>query len=174
MSSGSLDNLDPQSAAYVAHIDTSAERCAAQDAQDTWTTAVRNISDYTAAYLSAGELEEIWNKVLSSPCYRKVDEEQRSWADLLTAIARRNAPDIVKFGTVLLGRHSANSPDDLAYLTTVIAAANVRMGNIEQARNILQTQWERLNHAGQFDFALRELSALTRAVGAPMIARAAR
>ena len=174
MSSGSLDNLDPQSAAYVAHIDTSAERCVAQDAQDTWTTAVRNISDYTAAYLSAGELEEIWNKVLSSPCYRKVDEEQRSWADLLTAIARRNAPDIVKFGTVLLGRHSANSPDDLAYLTTVIAAANVRMGNIEQARNILQTQWERLNHAGQFDFALRELSALTRAVGAPMIARAAR
>src|ERR1700722_12232278 len=174
MSSGSLDNLDPQSAAYVAHIDTSAERCVAQDAQDTWTTAVRNISDYTAAYLSAGELEEIWNKVLSSPCYRKGDEEQRSWADLLTAIARRNAPDIVKFGTVLLGRYSANSPDDLAYLTTVIAAANVRMGNIEQARNILQTQWERLNHAGQFDFALRELSALTRAVGAPMIARAAR
>jgi len=29
VSSGSLDNLDPQGAAYVAHIDTSAERCAA-------------------------------------------------------------------------------------------------------------------------------------------------
>jgi len=71
VSSGSLDNLDPQSAAYVAHLDTSAERCAAQDAQDAWTTAVRNISDYTAAYLTAGELEEIWSKVLSSPCYRK-------------------------------------------------------------------------------------------------------
>jgi predicted membrane-bound spermidine synthase len=173
VSSGSLDNLDPQGAAYVAHIDTSAERCAAPDVQDAWTTAVRNISDYTAAYLTAGELEEIWNKVLSSPCYRKVDEEQRSWADLLTAIARRNAPEIVKFGTVLLGRHLGNSPDDIAYLTTVIAAANVRMGNIERARNILQAQWSKVNHAGQFDFALRELSALTRAAGAPMIAQAA-
>jgi spermidine synthase len=172
VSSGNLDNLDPLSAAYVAHIDTSAERCASQDAQDAWTIAVRSISDYTAAYLTAGELEEIWNKVSSSPCYSKVSEDQRAWADLLTAIARRDAPEIVKFGTVLLGRHSANSADDLAYLTTVIAAASVRMGNIEQARNILQAQWSRLNHAGQFDFALRELSALTRAAGAPTIAKA--
>jgi spermidine synthase len=171
--SGNLDNLDPQSAAYLAHIDASGARCAAQDAQDDWAIAVRNISDYTAAYLTAGELEGIWNKVSSSPCYPRVSEDQRSWADLLTAIARRNAPDIVKFGTVLLGRQSANSADDLAYLTTVIAAASVRMGNIEQARNILQAQWSRLNHAGQFDFALRELSALTRAQGAPMIASAA-
>ena len=171
--SGSLDNLDPQSAAYVAHLDTSAERCAAQDAQDAWTTAVRNISDYTAAYLTAGELEEIWSKVLSSPCYRKVDEEQRPWADLLAAIARRNAPAIVKFATVLLGRHSASSPDDLTYLTTVIAAANIRMGNIDLARSILQTQWSRLNHVGQFDFALRELAALTSAAGVPKIAQAA-
>jgi spermidine synthase len=171
--SGNLDNLDPQSAAYLAHIDASGARCAAQDAQDDWAIAVRNISDYTAAYLTAGELEGIWNKVSSSPCYPRVSEDQRSWADLLTAIARRNAPDIVKFGTVLLGRQSANSADDLAYLTTVITAASVRMGNIEQARNILQAQWSRLNHAGQFDFALRELSALTRAQGAPMIASAA-
>jgi len=173
VSSGSLDNLDPQSAAYVAHLDASAERCAAPDAQDAWMAAVRNISDYTAAYLSAGELEEIWTKVLSSPCYRKVDGEQRPWADLLAAIARRNAPEIVKFGTVLLGRHSANSPDDLTYLTTVIAAANVRMGNIELARGILQTQWGRLNHVGQFDFALRELAALTSAAGVAKIAQAA-
>jgi len=48
------------------------------------------------------------------------------------------------------------------------------MGNIERARNILQAQWSKVNHAGQFDFALRELSALTRAAGAPMIAQAAR
>jgi spermidine synthase len=171
--SGNLDNLDPQSAAYVAHIDTSGERCAAQDAQDAWTIAVRNISDYTVAYLTAGELAEIWNKILSSPCYLKVAEEQRSWADLLAAIARRNPPEIAKFGTVLLGS-SGNSPDDLAYLTTVIAAANVRMGKIGEARNILRAQWGRLNHAGQFGFALRELAALTLAAGAPVIAQATR
>jgi hypothetical protein len=36
------------------------------------------------------------------------------------------------------------------------------MGQIAQARELLQAQWGRYNHAGQFDLALGDLLALTR------------
>jgi predicted membrane-bound spermidine synthase len=173
VSSGSLYNLDPLSATYWSRIDMSRDRCAGQAAQDTWKMAVRNISDYTAAFLNPTELEDIWTKVMSSPCYRDVTGEAKTWADLLAAISQRNAPEIVKFGTVLLGRDSSASAEGLAYLTTVTAAAYIRMGEIEQARNLLQAQWRSFNHAGQFDFALRELQALTRPAGTATIAQAA-
>ncbi|MGA2862060.1 MAG: spermidine synthase [Steroidobacteraceae bacterium] len=173
VSIGSLDDLDPLSASYLARIDMSRDRCAAKPAQNTWKNAVRNISDDTSAYLNPAELEEIWIKVMSSPCYRDVTGEHKTWADLLAAISQRNAPEIVKLGTELLGPHPSNAEDELAYLTTVTAAAYVRMGEIAQARNLLQAQWRRFNHAGQFDLALRDLLALTQSAGTETIAQAA-
>jgi spermidine synthase len=160
VSSGNLDNLDPLSARYLWLIDTSRERCADKAAQIAWQNAVRSISDDTAAYLNPTELEGIWKKVISSPCYREVTAEQRSWTDLLAAIAQRNAPEIVRLGAQLLGPDSSNSDNDLAFLTTVTAAAYVRMGKTAQARSLLQAQWPRVNHTGQFDLALRELLAI--------------
>jgi predicted membrane-bound spermidine synthase len=162
VSTGSLFDLDPQSAAYLSRIDMSQERCGQKEGQDAWKTSIRNISDETAPYLNPAELEEIWNKVFSSPCYREVPGEHKTWADLLAAISQRNAPAIVKHGTELLGSNSATSADDLAYLTTVTAAAHVRMDEPSQARSLLRAQWRRLNHSGQFDLALRDLAALTR------------
>ena len=173
VSSGSSNNLDPLSARYLWLIDTSRERCAEKEAQNEWITAVRNISDDTAAYLNPAELEEIWNKVKSSPCYRDAPGQDKAWADLFAAIAQRNAPEIVKLGTELLGQQASNSEHDLAYLTTVTAAAYVRLGQIAQARSLLQLQWRRFNHGGQFEFALRDLWALTRSVGSITTARAA-
>ena len=162
VSTGSLFDLDPQSAAYLSRIDMGQERCGEKEGQDAWKTSIRNISDETAPYLNPAELEEIWNKVLSSPCYRDVPGEHKTWADLLAAISQRNASAIVKHGTELLGSNSATSADDLAYLTTVTAAAHVRMGEPAQARRLLRAQWRRLNHTGQFDLALRDIAALTR------------
>ena len=72
VSSESLDDLDPLSATYLWRIDTSRNGCAADSAQNTWKNAVRNISDETAAYLTSAELDGIWNKVMSSACYRDV------------------------------------------------------------------------------------------------------
>ena len=86
----------------------------------------------------------------------------KAWARLLAAIAARNAPDIVKEGTWLLGSVPHPSADDLAYLTTVTAAAHVRMAHPSQARSVIREEWPRLTHKGQFDLALRELAALTR------------
>jgi spermidine synthase len=174
VASGSLNDLDPLSALYLSRIGMSRDRCVADAPQDSWNAAVRNISDDTAAYLNPTELEEIWNQVTSSPCYRGAAGEGRTWADLLAAISRRSAPQIVQFGTELLGSDTSSSAADLAYLTTVTAAAYVRMGDMAQARSLLQAQWSRIDHTGQFELALRELRALTQSAGTAAAAPAAK
>ena len=161
VSSGSPDSLDPLSARYLRLINTGRERCADGAAQDQWLNAVRKISDETAAYLNPAELGEIWNRIIASPCYRELQGERKAWTDLLVAIAQRNAPEMARLGNVLLAPASSNSDKDIAYLTTVTTVALIRMGDMAQARSVLQAQWGRFDHAGQFEFALRDLLALT-------------
>ena len=55
-----------------------------------------------------------------------------------------------------------DAQNQLAYLTTVTAAAYLRMGEVARARSLLQAQLGRIRRSGQFDLALRDLLALTR------------
>jgi spermidine synthase len=144
-SSGNLDDMDPVTANYLSLIDMGRERCAETPGQSEWQDAVRSISDATTAYLNPAELEDIWNRIVSSPCYREATGEYKAWVDLLAVIANRNSPQIVKLGTELLESQSFKNQDDVAYLTTVTAAASVRMGDIAQARSLLKAQWHRID-----------------------------
>ena len=166
---GVIRDLDPPIASYVMLIDASAEKCTDAGTQNAWKTAVRNVSDLTAAYLNAAELEGIWNRITSSPCYRAAAAEQKTWVDLFGAIARRNSSDIVEFGNDLLRSPTPITEDDLAYLTTITAAAYIRMDQIEHARSLLREQTKKLNRSESYWFPLANLLALTQsdARGAP-------
>jgi predicted membrane-bound spermidine synthase len=170
--SGRSDDLDPATARYLWLLGTAADLCAEAPARTAWEDAVRNISDDTAAYLNSAELEGIWNEVESSPCYRDAAGTHKEWVDLWAAVARRDAPAIVGLGTRLLEPQSGDSDSELAYLTTVTAAADVRMGNDDRAQTLLRDEWGRFDHTGQFDFPLRELRALTQTDGADSKRRA--
>ena len=161
LASGSLDGLNPASARYLWLVGTGQAACAASSAQAAWADAVRNLSDQTAAYLNSSELEPLWASILSSPCYREVGTDQDAWVNLFAATAQRNAPDIVRLGTGMFASGAAHSDSEVAYLTTVTAAAYVHLGRDAEARALLQNQWSRFNHAGPFEFALRDLRALT-------------
>ena len=160
VASGSLDGLNPASARYLWLAGTG-QACAAPPAQAAWADAVRNLSDQTAPYLNARELEPLWASITSSPCYREVGADQQAWVELFAAIAQRNAPDIVRLATGLLASGAAHSDSEVAYLTTAAAAAYVALGRDAQARTFLEEQWPRFDHSGPFDFPLRDLRALT-------------
>jgi spermidine synthase len=158
---GMFKDLDASAASYVMLIDAARERCTDAEARNAWKTAVRNISDFTAAYLSATELEAIWNRITSSPCYRTAAAEQKTWVDLFAAIARRSSFDVVKFGTDLLASPAPISEGDLAYLTTVTAAAHIQMDQIAQGRSLLQEQSKKLSRSEPYWFPVLDLMALT-------------
>jgi hypothetical protein len=161
LSSGRLDDLDPGVAVTLLLIRMSGEKsCADPQLQNTWKTAARNVGAMTATYLNPSELAGVWSSIRSTACYRDASGEYRAWADLLAAVAARNAAEIVTQGTRLLERPATLSKDDLTYLTTVMASAYFRMGQMPQARSLLAAQWDRLDHAGELSLSLRELRAL--------------
>jgi hypothetical protein len=161
LSSGRLDSLNPASARYLWTVGMDKAACADPPAQADWADAVRNLSDQTAAYLNPSELEPLWVSITASPCYREVGADEDAWVALFAAIAQRNASDIVRLGSGLLATATTHSDAETAYLTTVTAAAYVNLGRGMQAHTFLLEQWPRFNHAGPFEFALRDLRALT-------------
>jgi hypothetical protein len=161
MFDGNYKDLNPSVASYLMLIDTGRDGCIDAGAQNVWRTAVRHISDFTAAYLSAAELEPIWNKITSSPCYRTAAAEQKAWVDLFAAIARRSSSDVVRYGTDLLASHEPISEGDLAYLSTVTALGYMQTDRIAQGRSLLQEQSKKLSRTGPYWFPVLDLLALT-------------
>jgi len=129
--------------------------------QNAWRRAAGNISTMTANYLSPAELAGVWQTIRATPCYRNANGLHRLWADFLAAVAARDATQIVTLGSALQ-QAAPLSQDERTYVTTMMATAYLREGMAPQARGLLETQWGRLDHAGEFGFALRDLSALVR------------
>ena len=159
--SGNAGDLDPALARDLWLI--GAEACAAAPARAAWLDAVRDLSDATAAYLHPAELEVLWSRVRSGACYGGASAESKAWVDLYAAIAQRDAHAMAQLGAELLALRSSGSPGRIAYLSTVTAVADLELGESARARALLESEWPRCDHAGQFAFALRELRALARA-----------
>jgi predicted membrane-bound spermidine synthase len=171
LASGRLDDLDAVSAVSVLLLRTSAAQCADPQVQETWKTSARNVGAMTASYLSPAELADVWSSIRSTPCYRDASGPHRVWADLLAAVAARNASEIVMLGARLLETSSSLSRDERTYLTTVVATGYTRLGQMRQARDLLTVQWDRLDHAGELALSLRELRALAQTGDNPPLAR---
>jgi predicted membrane-bound spermidine synthase len=171
LSGAGLEDLDAVSAVTVLLLRTSAAQCADPKVQDTWRTAARNVGAMTASYLSPEELAAIWNTIRSTPCYRDAAGSHRVWADLLAAVAARNAAETVTLGTRLLENRSSLSTEERTYLTTVVATGYARLGQMPQARELLEAQWDRLDHSGELALSLRELRALAQPDGQSALAR---
>jgi hypothetical protein len=165
--SGKLESLSVSGAASLLLVDMSGSRCAEAEGRSAWLRGIRWVSDSTASYLTASELAEVWDKIRSTPCYRDVAGEHKTWADLYAAVAARDAPTIIQSGATLLGGRSDSSSEELTYLTTLVAAAHVRMGELAQARDLLQTHWNLVDHSGPYGLPLRELQVLSQAPRAP-------
>jgi spermidine synthase len=157
---GSLGDLSEGDAASLMVIEMSAQRCADPDAHILWTRAVLHLSERTAAYLGSSDFEAIWKTVTNSPCYKDVAGDHRTWADLGLAISRRDAGEIVKLGSRLLESHAPRKQNELAYVMTATAAAYARLGQLDQAGNLIKTYVSHLSQPGRYALPLQELLAM--------------
>jgi spermidine synthase len=157
---GNLGGVGSSTAGSLLLIDLSAARCSATDGAALWRSAARRISDLTAAFLSPSELEDIWDRVRSSPCYREVAGEHRAWVDLFAAIAGRDSTQIAHLATQLLASGSQRPAEEVSYLTMIAAAADVRLGERAQAADLLAAQRSRLDLDVEYELPLRELLVL--------------
>jgi hypothetical protein len=160
LTQGVFGDLDPLSAMNLLILRTSVDKCSDPNVQATWKVAAANIGTLTASYLDPTELADMWNNIKATPCYRDTSGEHKAWADLFAVVAARDPQEIVSQGKRLLERPSPLTRNDLTYLTSTMAAAYIRTGQMENARNLLAAQWDRLDFAGDFSLSLREMQAL--------------
>jgi hypothetical protein len=135
--SGKLERLSQPESIEVAAIYASAEQCADIGVQRAWRDAIKKIALNTSAHLSGSELEQMWRSIAATPCYRAPAAIQKPWADLLAAIARRDAVAIVRNGTLLLDQPDPTLAAEGKYIVTAMAAAQLQLGDIEGARAVL-------------------------------------
>jgi len=163
VSNGRLDDLDTVGAVTVLLLRTSAAQCADPQVQDTWKTGARNVGAMTATYLSTAELADLWSNIRATPCYRDVGGPHKAWADLLAAVAARNAKEIASRGAQLMETSPSLSRDERTYLASALASAYLQLGEMRQADDLLARQWDQLDHRGEFGLSLSELRALAQA-----------
>jgi hypothetical protein len=162
--------LDTLTASTIVVLRTGMSQCEDPQVQAAWKTAARNIGTLTASYLSPAELVDVWSSIRATPCYRDVSGPHKVWADLLAAVAARDAAQSVTIGARLLETTSSISKDERTYITTVVATAYVRLGRLPQARELLTAQWNQLDHGGELALSLNELLALAQAGDHPALA----
>lgn len=158
--SGQLEGLDPGLVTQLVALSAPREQCGNTSVQYSWQSAARVIADSTTPYLNAVDVEKMWQRIQASPCYREVPGPHKAWADLLAAVARRDRPGIVATGTLLLQQQQRPASDERDYLVTAVAAAQIHLGNIAQARVLLETNWNSLQHASSLQLSLRQLLAI--------------
>ena len=168
---GRPEGLDKPSAVDFMLLRMSAAQCADRQAQETWKIAILNVSAMTASYLSTAELADIWGAIRSTPCYRDASGAHKAWADLLAAVAARNAAGIVRSGAPMLETGASLTKAERTYLTTALATAYVGLAQLPQARDLLVAQWKELDHGGEFALPLTELLSLATAGDKPTLAR---
>jgi spermidine synthase len=135
--SGKLEHLAQPASIEVAAVHTAHAQCANAGVQRAWRDAVKKIADYTTPYLSGSELEGMWSTVAQTPCYRESADIHRQWADLLAAVARRDAGAIVRSGTLLLEQPGSMEFAAAEYIVTALAAAQLQLGDVDRARTLL-------------------------------------
>jgi spermidine synthase len=171
LADGRFNDLDALGAVNLLVLGTARDKCTDPNVQTTWERAAAEIGMLTASYLSTTELAALWNNIRAMPCYRNVSGEHKAWFDLLAAVASRNAPEILSQGRWLLEHPSGLPRNELTYLISAMAAAYIATGQTEQARDLLAAQWDRLELAGEFSLALRQLRALAAVGSSPALAR---
>jgi hypothetical protein len=145
-------------------IDAPASRCADPAVQHAWQSAVRQLSDFTSAYLGQHDLEAVWARILASPC-NQIKGVHTTWAQLLAALARRDTAQISSTGETLLDLPASTVTDDeRAFLLVAVAAADIGAGDFERASALLAPTG--LKVPPVYALALRDLLALSRAGGA--------
>lgn len=135
--SGRLELLAQPTSIEVTAVHAAHAQCADAGVQRAWREAVKKIADHTTPFLSGSELEGMWSTVAQTPCYRESPEGHRQWADLLAAVARRDAGSIVRSGTLLLEQAGSMDLAEAEYLVTALAAAQLQLGDVERARALL-------------------------------------
>jgi spermidine synthase len=160
--SGRHDTLPPAMARDALLIKLSAERCSEEGTRGVWRRTVRSLSAMTTPFLQPSEIAPLSAALQTTPCYRTAEGSHRTWTDLLIAMGARDPESISQLGHALLKDGAETlTAEEITFVVTAVAAADLARGAPAQARTLLASNWQRLDHTSRYELALIGLLALS-------------
>jgi hypothetical protein len=134
--------------------------CASAGRRRVWTEAVTGLAGHTTAFLPYDGLQDMWERIAASECYRSSSVEEALWPDFLHAVARRDRPEIVRLGRALAEQGYVDRQSESAgYVLTAVGAALYGMGRKAEAAALVAGWSEEGRAGGEFALALQVLGA---------------
>jgi len=101
---------------------------------DIWFHSLYQLARTFNPLLSREEASSLWSRLEREPCSSGVRGEERAWMNLMSAVGRRDAPEMARLGEALLARRSDLPSGHRQYLMAAAMAGYLAQGKRAAAR----------------------------------------
>ena len=113
--------------------------CHGRRLSDVWFHSLYKIAGTVNASLSPRELNRLYKRFESSPCYGSLSESQRTWLSLFKAVGRRDAPRMARLAERLLEERRERQDPRKGYLLAVAMTGQLGQGQPEASLRLWNT-----------------------------------
>jgi hypothetical protein len=129
------------------------DRCSTGPTEAERALAMFQLGSHLARFLTASELEKVWPRLESLPCFATASEVETNWLQLFKAVGRRQPDAMAAAAAPLLAVESPSS-ERRAYLVGVAVLGQLGTGNRDAARALWQGEALRVTGARSFPVVL--------------------
>jgi spermidine synthase len=129
------------------------DRCGTGPTQAERALAMFQLGSHLARFLTVSELEKVWPRLESLPCFAATSELETSWLRLFKAVGQRRPDEMASAAGRLLVLEPPSS-ERRGYVVGAAVLGHLGAGNREAARAVWQGEPLRFTRSGSFAFAL--------------------
>ncbi|HEY7674329.1 MAG TPA: hypothetical protein VH867_03810 [Burkholderiales bacterium] len=107
--------------------------CRDPERSDIWLHSLYQLARTFNPLLSAAEAGSLWDRIQGSPCSARLRPEERRWIDMLSAVGRRDAPQMARLAEALLAKTSDLPAGHRQYLIAAGMAGYLAEGRRAEA-----------------------------------------
>ncbi len=106
---------------------------------DIWVQSLFQVARTVNSALDAAEADAIWSRFEGSPCFRRLEPDDRAWVALFRAVGRRDAAAMATHADGLLAQGRELTSTHKQFLLRASLAGNIARGELDRA----QAAWDR-------------------------------
>ena len=155
LASGDLSLLSPDLAKNVLTIKTPASSCAQPGVALAWFQSVAATGTQTTPFLSADDLQPVWQSIEASPCFASASPADRIRLDFFKSVALRDRGRIISLGLALLAEKDSLPMAARAEVLLAVSASMLGENRSGDSIKLLEDNLALINSRRDSDLGLR-------------------
>jgi spermidine synthase len=101
---------------------------------DVWVQSLFQVARTVNAVLDPAEADSIWSRFEGAPCFKRLEQDDRTWVALFRAVGRRDAAAMARHADGLLAQGRELSSTHKQFLLRASLAGNIVTGQLDRAQ----------------------------------------